>query len=149
MALLRQRHLWQRRRKRGRHRQRRERRASFGGLIQMDGAHHDWFEGRGPACVLRVLIDDASSWTYARFYPVETTEAAFDVFGRWVTRNNVPRGVYVDRHSIHRDTEYPEQPPQFSRAMRALQVKLVPARRAARRPRGGWSAGTRSSRTGW
>jgi hypothetical protein len=47
----------------------------------MDGAHHDRFEGRDPAHVLRVPIDDAGGWTYARFYPAETTEAAFDVFG--------------------------------------------------------------------
>ena len=81
VALLRERHLWQRRRRRGRHGQRRERRASFGSLIQMDGAHHDRFEGRDPARVLRVPIDDAGGWTYARFYPAETTEAALDVFG--------------------------------------------------------------------
>ncbi len=65
VALLRERHLWQRRRRRGRHGQRRERRASFGSLIQMDGAHHDRFEGRDPARVLRVPIDDAGGWTYA------------------------------------------------------------------------------------
>ena len=49
------------------------------------------------------------------------------MFGRWVTRNDVPRAVYVDRHSIHHSTVYPEEPTQFSRAMQALQVKLVPA----------------------
>jgi transposase len=46
-ALLKERGLWQRRRKRGRHRSRRQRRASLGSMIQMDGSHHDWFEGRG------------------------------------------------------------------------------------------------------
>src|SRR5688500_865370 len=82
-ALLKERGLWERRRRhRGRHRKRRERRACFGSMLQMDGSHHDWFEGRAPRCVLMVLIDDASSRTFARFYPAETTEAAFDVFGR-------------------------------------------------------------------
>lgn len=66
--LLKERGLWERRRRRGRHRQRRERRSCFGSMIQMDGSHHDWFEGRGPTCVLMVMIDDATSRTYARFY---------------------------------------------------------------------------------
>jgi transposase len=51
VALLKQRHLWQPRRRRGKHRMRRERRASFGSMIQMDGSHHDWFEGRSGWCV--------------------------------------------------------------------------------------------------
>jgi len=37
---------WERRRKRRMHRRRRERRACWGELLQLDGSHHDWFEGR-------------------------------------------------------------------------------------------------------
>jgi hypothetical protein len=36
-------------------------------MVQMDGSHHDWFEGRAPKCVLMVIIDDASNVTFARF----------------------------------------------------------------------------------
>ncbi len=43
-ALLKARGLWERRRRRGKHRKRRERRACFGSMVQMDGSHHDWFE---------------------------------------------------------------------------------------------------------
>ena len=124
-ALLKGRGLWQRRRRRGRHRKRRERRASFGSMVQMDGSHHDWFEGRGPRCVLMVLVDDATSRTLARFYPAETTEAAFDALGRWVRRQGIPRSVYVDRHSIYRDEGRPEKPTQFGRAMKELSVELI------------------------
>src|ERR1035437_6352438 len=127
-AMLKERHLWQRRRRRGRHRQRRERRASFGMMIQMDGSHHDWFEGRGNPCVLMVLIDDASNRTYARFYRAETTEAAFEGFGRWIKRYGIPRSVYVDRHGIYRDEDHPEKPTQFGRAMKELGVELILAR---------------------
>ena len=126
-ALLKGRGLWERRRRRGRHRKRRERRASFGSMVQMDGSHHDWFEGRGPKCVLMVMVDDATSTTFARFYPAETTEAAFDVFGRWVKRYGVPRSVYVDRHGIYRDEDHPEKPTQFGRAMKELSVELIRA----------------------
>jgi hypothetical protein len=124
-ALLKERGLWERRRRRGRHRRRRERRACFGSMVQMDGSHHDWFEGRGPKCVLMVMVDDATSTTFARFYPAETTEAAFDVFGRWVKRHGIPRSVYVDRHSIYRDEDHPGKPTQFGRAMKELSVELI------------------------
>jgi len=124
-ALLKERGLWRRLRRRGRHRSRRERRACLGSMVQMDGSHHDWFEGRGPKCVLMVMIDDATNLTWARLYPAETTEAAFDVFGRWMKRQGVPRSVYVDRHSIYRQDGHPEHPTQFGRAMKELGVELI------------------------
>jgi len=124
-ALLKERGLWRRRRRHGRHRKQRERRSSFGSMVQMDGSHHDWFEGRGPKCVLMVVIDDATNQTYARLYPAETTEAAMDVLSRWIERHGVPRSVYVDRHSIYRDEDHPDHPTQFGRAMKELGVKLI------------------------
>ncbi|MCY9855662.1 hypothetical protein [Vibrio mediterranei] len=33
----------------------------MGGLIQVDGAPHDWLEGRADECTLLVFIDDATS----------------------------------------------------------------------------------------
>lgn len=93
--------------------------------MQMDGSHHDWFEGRCGRCVLMVMIDDATSLTYARFYPAETTAAAFDVFGRWVQKRGLPRSLYVDRHSIYRDEDHPDRPTQFGRAMKELGVELI------------------------
>mgnify|MGYP000020530749 FL=1 len=46
--------LWRRCRKAPLHRGRRARKACFGELVQLDGSHHDWFEGRGArgTCVL-------------------------------------------------------------------------------------------------
>jgi len=123
--LLKARGLWERRRRRGKHRSRRERRSCFGSMLQMDGSHHDWFEGRAPRCVLMVMVDDATSRTYARFYPAETTEAAFDVFGRWIRRHGIPRSLYVDKHGIYRDEDHPEKPTQFGRAMTQLNVELI------------------------
>ena len=43
------------------HRAWRERKPHVGELVQLDGSHHDWFEGRGPRGVLMAYIDDASS----------------------------------------------------------------------------------------
>jgi hypothetical protein len=33
---------------------------AYGELIQIDGSHHDWFEGRAAKCCLLVFIDDAT-----------------------------------------------------------------------------------------
>jgi len=39
---------WKRVRKKRVHRQWRERKEHLGEMVQMDGSHHDWFEGGGP-----------------------------------------------------------------------------------------------------
>jgi transposase len=124
---------WQRQRKRTGHRQRRERKAYCGELIQIDGSEHDWFEGRGPRAVLMVLIDDATNRTYARFYEAEDTRAAFDVFGRYYDHYGLPQALYADLDSIYRvngaEFSSGSEPPltQFGRAMKQLGVSIVPA----------------------
>jgi hypothetical protein len=72
-----------------------------------------------------VTIDDATNQTDARFYAAETTEAAFDVLGRWAATHGLPRSLYVDRHSIYRDEDHPQKPTQFGRAMKQLGVELI------------------------
>ena len=137
VAILRERHLWQRQRKAGRHRREnvRERISRrLGGWCRWTLDHPGWFEGRGvgPAwCVLMVIVDDATGQTYARFYAAETTEAALDVLGRWINAYGVPRSVYVDRHGIYRSEEAWDgscPPTQFGRAMKTLDVELILAR---------------------
>ena len=81
------------------HRAWRERKAHVGELLQLDGSHHDWLEGRGPWCVLMAYIDDASSRVLARFYEYEGTIPAMDSFRRYVTRYGIPLAVYADRHT--------------------------------------------------
>lgn len=125
--------LWSKHRRRTRHRRWRERKARLGEFVQMDGSEHDWFEGRAGRAVLMVMIDDATNRTYARFYPAETTEAAFDVFGRYARRWGLPQELYVDRDSIYRadrqarmdeELRAEEATTQYGRAMKVLGVKL-------------------------
>ena len=127
---------WERHRKRVRHRQRRERKAQAGELVQMDGSEHDWFEGRGPRAVLMVMIDDATNRTYARFFEGETTVAAMDTFEHYARRYGLPRALYVDLDSIYRitggkpslsDQLAGQTRPltQFERAMRTLGVRIT------------------------
>lgn len=125
---------WTVRRRRQKHRQWRERKACFGEMVQMDGSHHDWFEGRGPRAVLMVMIDDATSKTYAQLFAEETTRASFDLMEQWSRRYGLPQSLYVDRDSIYRCervANVPEQlagekpQTQFGRAMKQLAVELI------------------------
>jgi hypothetical protein len=128
--------LWSSGRKRQQHRSWRERRECFGQMVQMDGSHHDWFEGRRDKAVLMVMVDDATNRTGARFSEEETTRAAYEVFDGWVRKNGLPGSLYVDRDSIYRcervgtvaeqlDGQEPQT--QFGRAMERLGVEVIMA----------------------
>ncbi|TKB60288.1 MAG: helix-turn-helix domain-containing protein, partial [Nitrospira sp.] len=80
------------------HRAWRERKPHVGELVQLDGSHHDWFEGRGPRCMLMAYIDDASSRVYARFYAYEGTIPAMDSFMRYGQQYGIPLALYTDKH---------------------------------------------------
>ena len=91
-------------RKKRPHRQWRPRKDYRGEMVQMDGSHHDWFEGRGPWCVLMGYVDDATGTVYARFYEYEGTLPAMDGFKRYVRLYGLPQSVYLDRHSTYKIT---------------------------------------------
>jgi len=118
------------------HRQWRERKGHRGELIQMDGSHHDWLEGRGPACVLMGYIDDASNRVYARFYEYEGTIPAMDSFKRYIRRDGIPMSVYLDKHSTYKAWAEPtiseqlegrKPKSQFERALEQFGVKVIHA----------------------
>ncbi len=121
--------LWQRKRRRDKHRQRRDRRECFGELTQADGSEHDWLEGRGPRMVLLVMIDDATSKATARFYPAETTEGYMDLLGRYVRKHGRMVAMYTDHDSVFCG-ECPDKKPaktQFARALEELDIGWIPA----------------------
>ncbi len=89
--------LWELQRKGRKHREWRERKACVGEMVQLDGSHHDWLEGRGPKLVLMGYIDDATSDVFAWFYDYEGTVPALDSFYRYTKRNGLPHSVYLDR----------------------------------------------------
>ena len=121
--------LWERKRRRDKHRQRRDRRECFGELVQVDGSEHDWLEGRGPRMVLLVMIDDATSKTVARFYPGETTEGYMDLLGRYLRKRGRMVALYTDHDSVFCG-ERPDTKPaqtQFARALEELGIGWIPA----------------------
>jgi hypothetical protein len=124
-----------RRRKRP-HRAWRERKPHVGELVQLDGSHHDWFEGRGPRCVLMAYIDDASSRVFARFYGYEGTIPAMDSFHRYIRQYGIPLALYADKHTTYHSPAPPTvedqlagatPTSQFGRALGELGVELIAA----------------------
>jgi transposase len=118
------------------HRAWRARKARVGELVQLDGSHHKWLEGRGPQCVLMAYIDDASSRVWARFYPYEGTWPALDSLLRYVQCYGVPLALYADRHSTYKSPSEPtvaEQlegrgpQSQFERSVQELGSQVIHA----------------------
>jgi hypothetical protein len=127
---------WKKSRKARGHRQWRQRKDHYGEMVQMDGSHHDWFEGRAPGCVFMGYIDDARGEAFGRFYPYEGTIPAMDSFKRYIKRNGLPMSVYLDKHTTYKSTAKPtiqdeldnSQPlSEFERALKELGVKLIHA----------------------
>ncbi|MFH1183413.1 MAG: ISNCY family transposase [Chloroflexota bacterium] len=127
--------LWVVHRRGTRHRAWRERRACVGMLVQLDGSDHDWFEGRGPRCVLIIYIDDATSRIlYGEFVHVEDTLTLMRTTKTYLDRWGRPVAYYVDKDSVYNINrqaaieEYlrDEQPmTQFKRAMSELGVEVI------------------------
>ena len=118
------------------HRAWRERRAHVGELIQLDGSHHDWVEGRGPRCVLMADIEEASSRVCARFYAYEGTLPAMDSFQRYIRQYGIPLALDADKHTTSQAPAPPTVDDQLAgvkptsqcgRALGELGVELIPA----------------------
>jgi transposase len=113
--------LWSRTRKRGPHRRRRERKAHFGELVQMDGSFHPWFEDRAPTSCLLTLVDDATGKTLGRFGAHETIWAAVDVLrADW-------KNVYVRPPNQTERVTGAEPLTQFGRMCARLGIQIIPA----------------------
>jgi hypothetical protein len=94
--------LWSRQRKRKPHRRRRERKAHFGELLQLDGSHHRWLEDRAEQGCLMNLVDDATGRGLFRFSAEETTWAAAELLEQWVRLHGVPKALYVDWKNVYK-----------------------------------------------
>jgi transposase len=126
--------LWSRARKRSPHRRRRERKAHFGELVQLDGSFHPWFEDRGPHSCLLTLVDDATGRSLGRFGAQETIWAAVAILRAWIERYGIPRALYTDWKNVYvrrpnqEERETGAEPlTQFGRMCATLGIKIIPA----------------------
>ena len=116
------------------HRNWRERKTHYGQMVQADGSHHDWFEGRGPWCVLMGQIDDATSKVSAEFHDYEGTLPFMASFKSYVKAKGIPLSVYIDRHTTYKSNKKPsiedeledkEPLTQVGRALKELGVEVI------------------------
>jgi transposase len=126
--------LWSRARKRSPHRQRRERKAHFGELVQLDGSFHRWYEDRAARGCLMNLVDDATGRTLARLGDQETIWAAVEVLRRWIEAYGMPLALYTDWKNVYmREPTAEEQVTgavpltQFGRMCAALDIRIIAA----------------------
>ena len=127
---------WKKRRKRKVHRKRRERRAHFGELVQMDGSHHAWFGHEHEKGCLMNMVDDATGATLGLMDHQETTIAAMRLLWRWIERYGIPVALYTDRKNVYltdRETTLEEElagekaTTAFGKACQKLNIEIIAA----------------------
>jgi transposase len=129
--------LWKKARQRKQHRKRRDRRAHFGELVQLDGSFHDWYQvGAGKACLMN-MVDDATSTVEALLGEGETIWAAARVLRQWIAKYGVPLALYTDWKNVYvREPTEKEQlhgkvpVTQFGRMCQKLDIKIIAANSA-------------------
>lgn len=114
-------------RKHRRHRKKRERKESIGEMLQFDGSHHDWFEGRSSVCCLLHAIDDASGKVYLKFAESENTKDALATLREYVEENGIPHSIYTDKYGVYHSEK---KKTDFQRAMEKLSVRCIYANSA-------------------
>ena len=124
--------IWKtRKERRSRVYQPRNRRDCFGELIQIDGSHHWWFEGRGPKCALLVYVDDATSrLVHLRFCESENAFDYFQATKSYLGKYGKPLAFYSDRHAVFRTAHASSKDAtsgmtQFSRALSELNIDII------------------------
>ena len=91
--------LVKKRRARGRHRRRRERKARFGEMLHLDGSLHRWLAlVPGEKQTLIQVVDDATSRVlYGQLWPGETVRAVMTTMSELVREYGIPESYYTDR----------------------------------------------------
>jgi hypothetical protein len=103
--------------------------------VQIDGSDHEWFEARGPRCVLLVYVDDATSALLElRFAESESTFEYFTSTRRHLERHGKPVAFYSDKAGIFRvnakDAAGGDGLTQFGHAMTDLNIDVICANSA-------------------
>ncbi len=108
----------------------RNRRACLGELVQIDGSDHAWFEGRAPACVVLVYVDDATSQLlYLHFTFSESTFSYFEATRAYLERHGKPLALYSDKATVfrhnHKNATGGNGHTQFARVLFELNIDLI------------------------
>ena len=101
----------------------------YGELVQIDGSHHDWFEGRAAKCCLLVFIDDATGkLQHLRFCESESTFDYMISTRLYVEQHGKPLAFYSDKHSVFRVNQSSKKDTkitQFGRVLSTLNIDII------------------------
>lgn len=125
--------IWKPKKRKKQHREWRERKDCYGEMIQFDGSHHDWFEGReaSTTCVLLASRDDAANEVDAVFTEAEDIKGVFNFWKQYFETKGKPVSIYLDKGSTyrinHKSALDEKMLTQFERAVEELNVKIIHA----------------------
>lgn len=127
--------LWRPRSKnqKSEHRSWRQRKASFGEMIQFDGSYEHWLEDRnntGEICLLAAIDDATGQIIKAKFSANEGVFPTFAFWQEYLLKNGKPVNIYLDQFSTYKMTqkvalENHDTKTQFQRAMEELQIEPI------------------------
>jgi len=117
------------------HRAWRQRKASFGEMLQFDGSYEHWLEdrnGTGEICLLAAIDDATGIVTKAKFAADEGVFPVFDFWQEYIISNGKPYSIYVDKFSTYKMNqrvaiENHDTKTQFERAMSELNIEPITA----------------------
>lgn len=121
------------RRKRGKHRKRRPRRPLPGMLLHIDASQHRWFCDERWYDLLVIMDDATSEIYYAQLVEEESTRTVMTALREVIEQKGLFCALYSDRASHFFLTPKSGEPvdhnrlTQVGRALRELQIKLIPA----------------------
>ena len=119
--------------KRGVHRKRRERRPLPGMMLHIDGSRHQWFQDHRWYDLIVVSDDATSEVYYAQLVEEESTVTVMAALRHVVATRGVFCTLYSDRGSHFWQTPKaggkvdPQQLTQVGRALRELNIQMIPA----------------------
>ncbi len=128
--------LWEKKRKRRKHRTWREPKEHFGEMVQMDGSHHKWFGENGEKACLIVMVDDATKTKLAVMGKEETIVDCMKTLWEWIKLRGIPKTIYADRKNIYVTDREPTLDEQlagkkpktiFGIACEKLGIEIIPA----------------------
>ncbi len=108
----------------------RERKDSFGELVQFDGSYHDWFENGKEQCLLAAIDDATSKIVKGEFEDNEGVHAVFRFWWSYIEDYGRPMAIYLDKFSTYKvnrknAVDNSEFITQFERAMRELDIRVI------------------------
>jgi hypothetical protein len=108
----------------------RYRRECLGELVEIDGSHHDWFEGRAEKYCLLVFIDDATGRLMTLlFTEVESTYDYMNATRQYIEQHGKPVAFYSDKHSVFKINKKAalsgNQMTEYGRALYELNLELI------------------------